>query len=198
MKLSEARKQATDCKRLSEQLSEKEETDGQLREEMRMVHDQLLAAQHQVATLESRDTTDTLILEKQLQSEKRISQELQERLNQVVDSFEKDAETFSKHEMALKQEIADLNGLISKKDSVLEGVRLEKEKIDSHCSELKEQVITLTEQVEGLHSEMKTSNEKVSQLCKCIEEKERELDSTAEEQTLLREKLTQIQVRTNE
>ena len=47
MKLANKSKEALDCKRLTEELREKEEVEGQLRERIAQLDDSLLSTQHQ-------------------------------------------------------------------------------------------------------------------------------------------------------
>lgn len=179
---------------MKEDLLRKEDTESSLREELSHLTNQLLATQHQLASIESKDSTGAVLLEKQLQSEKRINEELQGHLNEAIKSMEKNSEVFSKQEHLLNQQIVKLKSSLESKESVIKDVCAEKERIDEQRQELKQQVETLTNQVKTLHEGLKASNDKVQKLCLLVDEKEERIEILTNEQTTHSSNTTQLQV----
>ena len=175
-------------------MREKEEKENELRDELSQACDKLLAGQHHIARLESRDSTESVLLDKQLLSERRINEQLQQHLNKAVSSFETNSEQFAKQETVLKKELSELKGILTSKESLIQLIHTEKEKVNGQCAELSDQVTTLTQQINALHDGLKTSNDKVSQLCSLLEEKQQLIDSLDNEQTTLNENISLLQV----
>ncbi len=194
MELSEARQQAVEYKSLSARLVEREEREGQLIDEVNEINDKLLASQHEIARIESRDATETILIDKQLQSEKRINEELQHHLDKAIASFELRSEQFVRQETVMKKEILELKEILKTKESLIKSIHSEKEKIDGQCNELSQQVSVLSQQINSLHEGLKISTDKVNQLCLCLEDKDSLIDVANNEQSILNEKITLLQV----
>ena len=194
MKLANKSKEALDCKRLTEELREKEEVEGQLRERIAQLDDSLLSTQHQLASLESRGTTETVLLDKQLQSEKRINEELQQHLNQAITAMEKNTVQYTAQEQSYTDEISRLKGVITEREGIIRDTRTEKEAIEGQRQELTNQITVLTTQVATLHEGLEGSNDKVARLCARLEERERELEALREEQAAHSDNIDQLQV----
>ncbi len=194
MRLANTSKEALDCKRLTEELRGREEVEGQLRERLAHLEGSLLSTQHQLASLEARGTSETTLLDKQLQSEKRINEELQHHLNQAITAMEKNTVQYIAQEQSYTDEISRLKGAIVEREGIIRDTHAEKETIEGQRLELANQIAVLTAQVATLHEGLEGSNDKVARLCARIEERERELGVLREERTVHSDNIDQLQV----
>lgn len=193
-RLSEKVKEVHDYTRMTQQLKAKEVAEERLQEELTDLQEELITTKHKLAIEESKNDTNSTLLEKQLHSEQRINEELQSHLNNAIASLETKQNEYHLQEESLSKQIMEMKKIVAQKDATIELIRIDKESSDSRCGELKQQVATLTDQVDDLHEGMQTSNEQVVKLCRLVEEKDEQMKDTVNEQTLLRDTVSQLEV----
>lgn len=189
---------------LTRQFPAREESEEKLRTEISSLRSELANTQHDLATLRSHHDSNKLEelgerveqLQNELRRRVQTCSTLQEQLNQAMASLEatRQVEAHGKTlEEQLQEQVARIQEILKQRESTLQGLFSEKERVEEHCRTLQSQIGTLKSQAENLQVEMEKSKSHVSDVCSLLEEREKEVETLSQENATLTTQLTDVQ-----